>query len=76
MFLGHKIDRYPLAFEFSVKLQLMLTVPGAEQLLTSHVWTSCVPKLRGNFHVSQAFSKLMMNQGGWGQAHVQKSFQI
>ena len=49
----------------------MLTVPGSEQLLTSHVWTSCVPKLRGNFHVSQAFSKLMMNQGGWGQAHVQ-----
>ena len=35
----------------------MLTVPGSEQLLTSHVWTSCVPKLRGNFHVSQAFSK-------------------
>ena len=35
----------------------MLTVPGAEQLLTSHVWTSCVPKLRGNFHASQTFSK-------------------
>ena len=35
----------------------MLTVPGAEQLLTSHVWTSCVPKLRGNY-VSQAFSKI------------------
>ena len=52
LLLEHRIDRYPLAVEFSEKLQLMLIVPGLEQLVAAHAWASWVPKYREvNIHI-------------------------
>ena len=68
LLLDHRIDRYPLAVEFSEKLQLMLIVPGLEQLVTAHAWASWVPKVQRseNFHMSFKHSQTEVFMWKWG----------